>query len=84
MQKAIFVAMETDRLCLSPAVQDVLHEQRHAEDRCVGPQSAAITQTAQTHLQTNTTPINCSRPRLFVYLCLPKKTIISKRCFSSL
>lgn len=52
-QKVVSVAMETDGLCLSSAVQDVLHEQRHAEHGGVGLQSAATTQTAQTQLQTH-------------------------------
>lgn len=51
MLKVIFVAMETNRLCLSSTVQDVLHEQGHPKDCSIGLQSAATAQAAQTELQ---------------------------------
>lgn len=69
VEKGVFVAMETNRLCLPSTVQDVLHEQRRAEERCVGLQSAAITQTTQTQLQTKTQPL-CIICSLFTLVCL--------------
>lgn len=44
-QELVFAATETNRLCISPTVQDVLHEQRHTQHGRVGLQSAATTQT---------------------------------------
>lgn len=51
LQKVILAAMETDRLCLSPAVQDILHEQRYTKDCCISLKSAGILQVTQTQLQ---------------------------------
>lgn len=86
MWKVIPVAMETDRLCLSSTIQDVLHEQGHSEDCCIGLQSAAITQSAQTQLQKNTTVLSvygpCLSPFFKKYYFLYK--IRSMRCSSFL
>lgn len=51
LQKVTCVAMETNRLSISAAVQHVVDEQRDAEDGCVGLQPGAVAQTAQTKLQ---------------------------------
>lgn len=52
--------METEWLRIFSTVQDVLHEQRQAEDGSVGLESAAVTQTTETRLKnTNTTSTVC-------------------------